>query len=99
MAQIEKSEKISITLPPEMLASLRERIEAGEYGSTSEAIRDAVRVWQHKEEERQVRLDAIRDRLEKSANSGTPIPIEDVFSAIEAKHQKLTAMAAENAEI
>ena len=93
-----EAEKISITLPPEMLASLRQRIDAGEYGSTSEAIRDAVRVWQREEEERQTRLQAIRDRLEKSANSGTPIPIDDVFARMEAKHATLTGVA-ENEEI
>ena len=98
MAQMEKAEKISITLPPEMLASLRERIDTGEYGSTSEAIRDAVRVWQQKEEERQTRLQALRNRLDKSADSGEPVPIDDVFLAIEAKHAKLTGIA-ENEEV
>jgi predicted nucleotidyltransferase len=40
------AEKISITLPPDMLARLREAVTNGEYASTSEALRDAVRYWE-----------------------------------------------------
>ena len=42
------AEKISITLPPDMLRLIREAVAAGEYASTSEALRDAVRAWQRK---------------------------------------------------
>ena len=40
---MQNAEKISITLPPDMLRLIREAVEAGEYASTSEALRDAVR--------------------------------------------------------
>ena len=87
MSQGIKAERITITLPPEMLTLLKATISTGEYGSISEVIRDAVRVWQRKEEERQARLELIRARLEQSANSGIPIPLEDVFADIEQLHQ------------
>jgi antitoxin ParD1/3/4 len=87
MSQSIKAERITITLPPEMLALLKTTIKAGEYGSISEVIRDAIRVWQRKEEERQARLELIRVRLEQSVNSGEPIPLEDVFVDIEQLHQ------------
>lgn len=87
MSQGIKAERITITLPPEMLVLLKAAISTGEYGSISEVIRDAVRVWQRKEEERQARLELIRARLEQSANSGIPIPLEDVFADIEQLHQ------------
>ena len=92
MPQVEKAERITITLPPEMLASLKARITAGEYGSTSELIREAIRVWQHKEEERQARLELIRARVEKSLNSGKPIPLADVATHIEQLHQRTLSM-------
>ena len=90
MSTIEKAEKISITLPPDMLSSIKDNVQAGRYGSTSEVIREAMRLWQQKQEEHTARIEAIRARLEHSANSGTPIPMEDVFKQIEEKHKKLT---------
>ena len=36
-------EKITISLPAEMVAEIRAAVEAGEFTNTSEAIRDAVR--------------------------------------------------------
>ena len=86
MAQSEKAEKISITLPPEMLAAIKEKVRAGSYGSTSEVIREAMRLWQKLDEERQMRLAVIRQRLENSANSGAPVPLKKAFAQIEKIH-------------
>lgn len=41
-------EKITIALTPEMAGFVRSAVEAGEYASTSEAIRDAVREWKER---------------------------------------------------
>lgn len=41
-------EKITISLPAEMLAEVRAAVEAGEFTSTSEVIRDALRQWGRK---------------------------------------------------
>ena len=41
-------EKLSIALPPEMAALVREAVEGGEYASSSEVIRDALRAWKRK---------------------------------------------------
>ena len=38
-------ERITITLPKEMLAEIKRAIEAGEFIDTSEAIRAALRHW------------------------------------------------------
>ena len=41
-------EKITIALTPEMAGFVRNSVNAGEYASASEAIRDAVREWQER---------------------------------------------------
>ena len=84
----EKAERITITLPPEMLSSIKQKVSSGSYGSTSELIREAMRLWQKKEEEHEVRLALIRNRLEKSKNNGEPVPIEEAFSRIEELHKR-----------
>ncbi len=63
---MQSAEKISITMTPEMMRLIRESVEAGDYASTSEAMRDAVRVWQREREEHRERLLAIRSRVSRS---------------------------------
>lgn len=47
------AEKISIALPLEMVAFVRGAVATGEYASSSEVVRDALRDWTHKRSLRQ----------------------------------------------
>ena len=40
-----KLENITVTLPEEMAAKMRAAIASGEYATTSEIVRDAMREW------------------------------------------------------
>jgi antitoxin ParD1/3/4 len=88
MTEYDKSEKISITLPAEMLSDIKEQVRLGVYASTSEVIREAMRLWQRNQQEHQARLQTIRARLERSASSGEPITMKDAFALIEQRHQQ-----------
>jgi antitoxin ParD1/3/4 len=84
---LQNAEKISITIPPDMLRAIRESVEAGEYASTSEALRDAVRVWQRQRTEDAERLAAIRTRVRRSLDDPRPsIPLDEAFDRIEKLH-------------
>jgi antitoxin ParD1/3/4 len=85
---MQNAEKISITMTPDMLRAVRESVEAGEYASTSEAMRDAVRVWQRQRIEDAERLDAIRARVRRSLDDPRPDLDED---EVEARLAKLHA--------
>lgn len=90
---MQTAEKISITMPPEMMRLIRESVEAGEFASTSEAMRDAVRVWQRQRLEDAERLQAIRERVNRSLGDPRPdlshADVEEhfrgVFSAVRAR--------------
>lgn len=41
-------EKVSVALTPEMLAVVREAVESGEYASSSEVVREALREWKRR---------------------------------------------------
>ncbi len=84
----DRAERVTITLPPDMLATIKRKVQDGVYGSTSEVIREAMRYWQHHEEEREIRLALIRARLEQSANSGQPVPLKEAFDRIEQLHRE-----------
>jgi len=88
MKHAEKAEKISITLPPDMLNAIKSKVNSGAYSSTSEVIREAMRMWHKQEEEYQARLALIRERLEHSANSGQPVPLDQAFEQIEELHKR-----------
>ncbi|TWS99673.1 type II toxin-antitoxin system ParD family antitoxin [Reyranella sp. CPCC 100927] len=69
---MQPAEKISITLPPDMVRLIREKVESGAYASTSEVIREAMRLWQRQEEEHAERMAAIRGRIKRSLNDPRP---------------------------
>ncbi len=76
---MQTAEKISITMTPEALAAIRESVEAGEYASTSEAIRAAVRLWQRDREEHQATLASIKARIQASIDDPRPrLSVEQV---------------------
>ena len=86
--QPEKAERITITLPPDMLASIKKEVSSGSYGSTSELIREAMRLWQKREEEHKARISSIRERLAHSAQSGEPVLLDTAFKNIEMFHKQ-----------
>jgi len=82
---MERAEKISITLTPEMLQAKRDSVTSGEYGSTSEVVRDAVRLWQRQRTEDAERLSAIRERIRRSLDDHRPdLTLEEVDAHLEA---------------
>lgn len=63
-------EKITIALTPEMAGFVRRAVDAGEYASTSEAIRDAVREWQERRDLLGYTVEELRDLVQEGLESG-----------------------------
>lgn len=63
-------EKITIALTPEMANFVRNAVDAGEYASTSEAIRDAVREWQERRDLLGYTADELRKLVREGLESG-----------------------------
>lgn len=74
---METAEKLSITLPAEMVRVIREKVSTGAYGSDSEVIREALRGWMERER-RLVALDASIARGVADAEAGRVQDIESV---------------------
>ena len=53
-------EKVSVALTSEQVSALKAAVEAGEYATTSEIVREAVRDWQLKRELRQEDIKRLR---------------------------------------
>jgi len=62
--------KLSIALTPEFAADIREAIATGEYASTSEVIRDALRAWKQVRQDRAIAVDELRRLWREGVESG-----------------------------
>ena len=63
-------EKLSLALTADMVAMLREAVESGEYASTSEVVREALREWKNRRGLRGDAADEIRRLWEEGRASG-----------------------------
>ena len=69
-------EKLSIALTPEFAADIRQAIATGEYASTSEVVRDALRAWKQVRQGRQVALEELRRLWREGIDSGAGEPLD-----------------------
>lgn len=88
------AEKISIALPPEMVAIVRGAVATGEYASSSEVIRDALRDWTHKRSLRQQGVAELRALWQQALNDKTPgVAANEVLDRLERKYQAIADAA------
>ena len=69
-------QKISIVLTSEQVNSLKAAVETGEYATTSEIVREALREWQWKRELRGEDLKRMREIWSKGKSSGAATPLD-----------------------
>ena len=66
-------ERLTITLPAEMAALVKGAVAEGDYASTSEVVREALRDWEIKAEIRRRKLETLRRDIDeglKDAEAG-----------------------------
>ncbi len=68
--------KLSIALTPEFDADIRKAIATGEYASTSEVIRDALRAWKQKRQDRFIAVSELRRVWRDGIDSGGDAPLD-----------------------
>lgn len=86
-----KIEKLSIALTPELAAVVRDAVQTGEYASTSEVIREALRVWTHRRDDRAATIAHYRQLWEEGLASGEAQerqPIEEFLKSARARVAK-----------
>ncbi|QZH75668.1 MAG: type II toxin-antitoxin system ParD family antitoxin [Erythrobacter sp.] len=64
-----KLERMTVTLPEEMAAKLREAVANGEYVTTSEIVREALREWSDLQERRLASLTHLRAMVQEGLAS------------------------------
>jgi len=80
------AERMTITMPAEMADTLRQTVETGEYASTSEVVREALRDWARARDAERRELDELRAAIRAGLDSGPGIPAEEVFAELRARY-------------
>jgi len=75
-------ERITVTLSSDIAATLRHTVENGEYASTSEIVREALRDWTRKRDLEQRDLETLRSLVREGDESGAGIPAQEVFAEL-----------------
>ncbi len=75
-------EKLSVALTPDMAAEIRAAVQAGDYGSVSEVVRDALRDWRLRRKLETLEIDELRRLAQEGINSGPSLKAEPVFAKL-----------------
>lgn len=79
-------EKISVALPSEMIAGVKAAVDAGQYATTSEVIRDALRDWGLKRRFETMERDDLRRLVNEGIESGPSVDAKPVIDRLRAKY-------------
>jgi antitoxin ParD1/3/4 len=92
-------EKISVALPKEIVSAVREAVDNGDYASSSEVIREALRDWTYKRNLRERGLEELRHVWKQAMDDDSPgVSPEEVFNRLEQKYQALADSAGDKRE-
>lgn len=91
-------EKVSIALTVEQIAALRAAVDAGEYATTSEVIREALRDWQLKRELQQQEVRRMRQLWQEGLASGSAGELDMKALRREARGRLAASKTAPDAE-
>jgi len=69
--------KISVALTGEQVATLKAAVDSGEYATTSEAVREALREWQLKRQLQREDIRRLRQLWDEGKASGPVQPFDN----------------------
>jgi antitoxin ParD1/3/4 len=76
---------VNVSLTPELGAFLQNRVKSGRYQTTSEVVREALRLLQHHEREREAGLKQLKAKLQRGAGQaerGELLDSDEVFEEL-----------------
>ena len=84
-------ERITISLPAEMVAEIKAAVAAGEFTTTSEAVRDALRRWHRARTVIALGDEELRRLVADGRDSGEPVDGEAALRHLRAKYAAMSA--------
>jgi antitoxin ParD1/3/4 len=86
-------QKLSIAVTEELARDIAQAIESGDYSTTSEVVRDALRTWKREREDRGAAIRRLKQLWDEGLASGEPEPMPENWAAeiIARGHARLEA--------
>ena len=66
----EPMKTLTVSLSPQQITRLHDAVESGAYASNSEVVRDALRLWEQREEMRLLEIQHLKDAYAEGMASG-----------------------------
>ena len=76
----------TVAMPAELAETLRQTVAGGEYASTSEVVREALREWTRRRDAERQDLEALRAAIRVGLDSGPALPADQVFAELRARY-------------
>ena len=81
---------INVSLPPELELRVRQRVESGMYGSASEVIREALRLFEAYEQVKTAKLDSLRQDIAKGLSDAENGRVKEIdFASLKQQARQL----------
>lgn len=81
---------MNVSLPPELEARVRQRVESGMYGSASEVIREALRLFEAYEQVKTAKLDSLRQDIAQGLSDAKSGRVKEVdFASLKQQGRQL----------
>jgi antitoxin ParD1/3/4 len=87
-------QKISVALTRQQIQAIKDAVASGEYASTSEVVRDALRGWQIREPLRKAEIERLRKAWDEGLASGPAQPY-DIAEIMNEAERRLNLLQAE----
>ncbi len=81
---------MNVSLTPELEEYIQEKVASGLYYSASEVVREGLRLLKEREQLQQVRLQELRNDIQKGVDSGeaTPLQMQEVKAKARQRRQQ-----------
>lgn len=76
---------MNVSLTPKLEAFVKDKVKSGSYNSSSEVVREALRLLEQRDAQEQLKLETLRAEIQKGMDSfeaGRVTDGKDVFEAI-----------------
>ncbi len=80
-------EKISVSIPADLMGDVRAAIAEGDYATTSEILREALRDWRLKRKVAALGVEELRREWNAADDGGPPRDGQEVFARLLAKYR------------
>ena len=85
---------MNVSLTPELEKLVQQKVDEGLYGTASEVVRDGLRLLAERDEERRIKLEALRQQVGQGLaelDQGKGVPGTQAFAAIRARRRARSA--------